>query len=457
MFVKKENGTLEIFDKNKIVIACKKAVKHVMELEPTIGNLFIVLKIDTDDCPLKKIADEVTDKAIELKDSNDSITVEEIHDIVQLALLRTEETTRIGMEYVLYRDMRKKAKQRNLFTHRQNVIPYDYPEVIDYVNAIRKSYWLHTHYDFTEDLQTFNTKLTPAEQETILRCSLAISQIEVNVKRFWSKQYDRFPKPEFDDLSNTFGESESRHTHAYQFIIEELGLQERFSTVLEVPAIQKRVKYLNNALANANSVDNKEYAETVLLFALFVENVSLFSQFYIVMSYKYHGFGMHGFNNVVAATSLEENIHAQYGTWLIQTLREENPGWFNSDHVKKVQDLAREAYEAEAEIVDWIFENGPVLQERDDVTQEVINPEADGVITAEEVKNFIKSRFNQSLESIDYGSPFEVDEKLLERSAWFETEINGATITDQFASHSTAYNKFGMSFIKENLFHPMFR
>jgi hypothetical protein len=56
---------------------------------------------------------------------------------------------------------------------------------------------------------------------------LAISQIEISVKRFWSNLYNQFPKPEFDALGVSFGESEIRHSRAYANVLELLGLKNK--------------------------------------------------------------------------------------------------------------------------------------------------------------------------------------------------------------------------------------
>jgi ribonucleoside-diphosphate reductase beta chain len=50
----------------------------------------------------------------------------------------------------------------------------------------------------------------------------------------------------------------------------------------------KRVNYLEKALQNSKSADDKEYAKTLLLFSLFIEHVSLFSQFLIMMAFNKH-------------------------------------------------------------------------------------------------------------------------------------------------------------------------
>jgi ribonucleoside-diphosphate reductase beta chain len=48
---------------------------------------------------------------------------------------------------------------------------------------------------------------------------------------------------------------------------------------------------------------------SVLLFSLFIEHVSLFSQFLIMMSFNQYKNMLKGISNVVEATSKEEQIH----------------------------------------------------------------------------------------------------------------------------------------------------
>ena len=128
---------------------------------------------------------------------------------------------------------------------------------------------------------------------------LAISQIEVAVKSFWGDIYHRIPKPEIGSVGSTFAESEVRHADAYSHLLEILGLNSEFKELKKKPAIMKRVRYLETALKNSKSDDNREYAESILLFSLFIEHVSLFSQFLIIMAFNKHKNMLKGISNVV--------------------------------------------------------------------------------------------------------------------------------------------------------------
>ena len=40
----------------------------------------------------------------------------------------------------------------SIFTPRINILPYQYPELLKYKDAIRHSYWIHTEFNFTSDI-----------------------------------------------------------------------------------------------------------------------------------------------------------------------------------------------------------------------------------------------------------------------------------------------------------------
>ena len=360
--------------------------------------------------------------------------IEEIQDIVEQTLMKNEHFD-VAKSYILYREKQNARRQRNIFEKRLNLKPYEYPELYEYVPAIRHSYWIHTEFNFTSDIQDFKTKLNDTERSAIKNTMLAISQIEVAVKSFWGDVYHRIPKPEVGSVGATFAESEVRHADAYSHLLEILGLNSEFEEIKKNPQIMKRVRYLQAALATSKSEKNKEYTESILLFSLFIEHVSLFSQFLIIMAFNKHKNMLKGISNVVEATSKEEQIHGDFGIDLIKIIKEENPDWFDLMFSSKIQQMCKEAFEAESAIIDWIFEKGEI----DFLPKNIIN-------------EFIKDRFNRSLESIGVGSVFAVDSELLKKTEWFDDEIIGTKHGDFFVKRSINYSKRTQSITADDLF-----
>ncbi|MCT4630964.1 ribonucleotide-diphosphate reductase subunit beta [Winogradskyella sp.] len=361
-------------------------------------------------------------------------TVEEIQDAVENALMENSFFD-VAKAYILYRDEQTRKRKTNIFEKRINLKPYEYPDLYEYVPAIRHSYWIHSEFNFTSDIQDFKAGLTEVERSAIKNTMLAISQIEVAVKSFWGDIYHRMPKPEIGSVGATFAESEVRHHDAYSHLLEILGLNNEFKNLKKKPVMMRRVQYLENALKNSKSDDNRAYADAVLLFSLFIEHVSLFSQFLIIMAFNKHKNMLKGISNVVEATSKEEQIHGDFGIDIIKIIKNENPDWFDENYHATVQDMCREAFDAESKIVDWIFEKGEI----DFLPKSVIN-------------EFLKNRFNKSLESIGIASVFEVDEKLLEETEWFDDEIIGTKHGDFFVKRSINYSKRTQSITSDDLF-----
>ncbi|MDX1331935.1 MAG: ribonucleotide-diphosphate reductase subunit beta [Robiginitalea sp.] len=361
-------------------------------------------------------------------------TVEQVQDMVEDKLMGSTFHD-VAKAYILYRNEQARRRQSNIFEKRINLKPYEYPQLYEYVPAIRHSYWIHTEFNFTSDVQDFKTRLNDVERNAIKNTMLAISQIEVAVKTFWGDIYHRMPKPEIGAVGATFAESEVRHHDAYSHLLEILGLNHEFSNLKKNPVIMKRVHYLETALKNAKSEDNREYAESILLFSLFIEHVSLFSQFLIIMAFNKHKNMLKGISNAVEATSKEEQIHGDFGIDIIKILQQENPDWFDDGYKQMIQDVCREAYEAESKIVDWIFEAGELE-----------------FLPKKVVEEFIKNRFNKSLESIGIKKIFDVNEAILQETEWFDDEIIGTKHGDFFVKRSINYSKRTQSITSEDLF-----
>jgi ribonucleoside-diphosphate reductase beta chain len=388
----------------------------------------------------KQDAQDISDRVFEsllarkAVDSRYVPNVEQVQDIVEEKLMSSA-FHNAAKAFILYRDEQARKRQSNIFEKRINLKPFEYPDLYEYVNAIRHSYWIHTEFNFTSDIQDFKAQLNPTEKSAIKNTMLAISQIEVAVKSFWGDIYQKMPKPEIGAVGSTFAESEVRHHDAYSHLLEILGLNEEFKALKKKPVIMRRVHYLETALKNSKSENIQEYAESILLFSLFIEHVSLFSQFLIIMAFNKHKNMLKGISNVVEATSKEEQIHGDFGIDIIKIIKKENPSWFGNEYSTKIQTICKEAYNAERDIVEWIFEEG----ELDFLPKAVVN-------------EFIKKRFNNSLESIGIDKVFDINEELIAQTEWFDDEIIGTKHGDFFVKRSINYSKRTKSITSDDLF-----
>jgi len=323
----------------------------------------------------------------------------------------------------------------SIFTKRINYKPFEYPEILEFTDAINKSFWVHSEIDFTADIQDFHSHLTSNEQEIVKRSLLAIAQIEVNVKTFWGDLYLHLPKPEFNGLGSTFAECEFRHSEAYSRLLEVLGYNNEFEKVIEIPVIAKRIQYLSKALKNSKADNKKEYLKSLILFTILIENVSLFSQFAIILSFTRFKGAMKNVSNIIAWTSIDEQIHANGGIFIINKIREEFPDYFDEITIKEINEIVIDSIQIESEILDWIFQLGEL-----------------DTISKQNLLNFMKFRIDESLEKIKLQKLFFISETDYQPMIWFEEEIFANSLDDFFAKRPVDYTKHDKSITADDLF-----
>ena len=153
------------------------------------------------------------------------------------------------------------------------------------------------------------------------------------------------------------------------------------------------------------------------------------------MSFNKHRNLFKGMSNAIEATSKEEELHGQFGIDLINIIREERPEWFDENMEKAVYDACKLSFEAEDKVIDWIYEDGDL-----------------DFLPKQTVKEFVKHRLNNSLESVGYKRIFVVDEQAVEDTKWFDEELLGTKHVDFFTKRSVNYTKRSRSITSDDLF-----
>jgi len=318
----------------------------------------------------------------------------------------------------------------SIFDKRINYKPFEYPEVLTYTEAIQKAYWVHSEVDFTSDIQDYRANLDDVKREIHKRSILSIAQIEVSVKGFWGDLYKYFPKPELNGLGATFAESEFRHSEAYSRILEVNGYLDEFTLALNHPVFKSYNDFVSGILRD----EEKSIVEKLLFFALVIEDSSLFSKFANILSFtRFEGL-MKNTANIIAWTSVDEQIHANAGIYLINKIKEEGllPEGLDQNWVEKT---VINYIDQESLMLDWIFENGELSH-----------------YTKNDLLNYMKHRLDGALEKIGYNKVFHISNSQYEPMAWFEEEVFADTLDDFFAKRPVDYTKHDKSISADDLF-----
>lgn len=144
---------------------------------------------------------------------------------------------------------------------------------------------------------------------------------------------------------------------------------------------------------------------------------------------------MKNVSNIIAWTSVDEQIHANAGIYLINKIREEYPDIFSEETIAKVNRLVKESIEVESNILDWIFSEGEI-----------------DIVKKEHLINFMKYRADDSLKKINLPTLFDISTEDNKPMLWFEEEVFANSLDDFFAKRPVDYTKHDKSISALDLF-----
>lgn len=314
----------------------------------------------------------------------------------------------------------------NLYKKRIHYKPFENPKVLDFIKLMNFTYWTHDELDFFEDKHHFKTLLDNREREVLKRSLLSISQIEISVKLFWGKLYEIFPKPEFNGLGATFAESEWRHSEAYSRLLEELGYEDEFEKLVQIPIFKERLDLIDTEMKSDDAF------ERILFFTIVVENSSLFTQFANILSFnKFNGGAMKNVANIISWTSIDENVHKEAGVYILSEMLKEG----HSMNEEKLRTNILKYVDIESRLLDWIYENGELT-----------------FFTKEDMLNFLKHRIDDCIIRLGYSSIFNISKDQLAPMKWFDDEIYAMSSDDFHAVRPVAYSNHNGSITSSDLF-----
>ena len=226
------------------------------------------------------------------------------------------------------------------------------------------------------------------------------------------------------------GNCEFRHSEAYSRILDVNGYTTAFEEELQNPVFRD----YNNMVVNIMKDGNKTIFEKLLFFVLVIENTSLFSKFANILSFTHFDGVMKNTANMIAWTSVDEDVHANAGIYLINKMREEG---LISESINQrwIEDACRAFIHQEDKMLDWIFEKGELPY-----------------YSKNQLLSYMKVRLNEALGKIGFEPVFNTTEKDREPFKWFEEEIYANSMDDFFAKRPVDYTKHDKPVTADDLF-----
>lgn len=281
-----------------------------------------------------------------------------------------------------------------------------------YVSIMYRGFWTPAKYEkliHEVDAPQFHNTMNEVDKETVRRCILAIAMVEDKVKSFWSTLHMELPQTVISDVGALFGMTETTHRRSYHSLAVEIGVD--IADIEKYDILRDRLSYLNKHLEkDPKVIGKKRTLKKTTLFTALVERGSLFTQFYILMSFAKHNKGLKTISALQQSTATEEIVHYNFGIDVINIIKEEHPQLWEEYLIDLIEKNLMMAYETELKLIDWFFEKG-----------------IPDHITKEEVVNFLNYNFNIIANDLDLQLKFTFDNALYtEKSEWMLLKLHSS-------------------------------
>lgn len=267
------------------------------------------------------------------------------------------------------------------------------------------------------DINDYRFRLDPAEKNLIIQILRFFTQSDIEVNNNYNTQLiPAFPKPEIKMMLSAFAAMESIHVWAYSYLNDSLGLPEReYSAFLGYEHMRNKYDYFHQF--GINTVE--DLLLNLAVFGGFIEGVSLFSSFAILMNFPRLG-KLKGVGQIVTWSIRDETLHSNSVCRLFRDLMNENMALWTPELHKRIYDACRQMIALEDTFIDEAFSLGEIQG-----------------LTPEQVKQYIRFTADKKLIDLRLDKIYHTPNPL----SWLEVMVNAKEHTNFFENRATEYAK----------------
>ena len=232
------------------------------------------------------------------------------------------------------------------------------------------NHWLPTEISMQRDIEQWKstTVLSDDERkafETVLGFFTTADSIAAN--NVVLALYKHITSPECRMYLLRQGYEEAIHTHAYQYIVESLGMDESriFNMYREMDAIYNKdnmVLSLNEGIFDpefktGTFENDQKFLENLIVFSLVLEGIFFYSSFAVMFGFQRQN-KLTGAAEQIQYIMRDESQHLNFGINLINTIKEEQPELWSPEFQAHVIDLIKRAVVLEYTFATEVFPKG---------------------------------------------------------------------------------------------------
>ena len=226
------------------------------------------------------------------------------------------------------------------------------------------NHWMPQEISMTADIALWKSRdgLTEDERLIIMRSLGFFSTADsVVANNLVLSIYERITAPECRQYLLRQAFEEAIHTHAYQYCIQSLGMDETeiFNMYREVPAMTNKMAWClkyTEALRNPDSTDQDFFNNLVAYYGV-MEGIFFYCGFSSILSMGRRN-KMTGVSEQFQYILRDESMHLNFGIDMINQIKIENPNLWTKDTQNKIRDIILEGYVLETQFAQDIMPRG---------------------------------------------------------------------------------------------------
>ncbi len=239
------------------------------------------------------------------------------------------------------------------------LVPFKYKWAWEKYLASCANHWMPQEISMSRDIALWKSSngLTEEERRIVKRnLGFFVTADSLAANNIVLGTYRHITAPECRQFLLRQAFEEAIHTHAYQYIVESLDLDETeiFNAYNEIDSIKAKDEFLIpfiNSISDPNFFTgtpetDKKLLKSLIVFACLMEGLFFYVGFTQILALGRQN-KMTGSAEQYMYILRDESMHCNFGIDLINTIKLENPELWNYEFCREIQNLFQEAVELE--------------------------------------------------------------------------------------------------------------
>ncbi len=231
------------------------------------------------------------------------------------------------------------------------------------------NHWLPTEIAMQDDIELWKSPRLSDDERLAFKTALGFftTADSIAANNIVLGLYEHVSSPECRMYLLRQAYEEAIHTHAYQYIVESLGLDggEIFNMYRENSAHHSKADFIlgfndgifADGFHTGTFKNDQKFLENLCIFSLILEGIFFYSSFAVIFGFQRQN-KLVGSAEQIQYIMRDESQHLNFGINMINAIKEEQPELWDDKFQKHMIDLVKQATKLEYEYAQAVFPRG---------------------------------------------------------------------------------------------------